>query len=97
MYLTSLKFISPFRPRICYWAGRMSTWIPSSRDRFTPADFAFLSHVLSPGGERRHLWTLWEDPEGLREMLDLKEVLRALLDSTAALSVSPAFYFYVLV
>ena len=75
----------------------MSTWIPSSRDRFSPADFSFLSQVLSHGGERRHLWTLWEDPDALREMLDLKEVLRALLDSTAALSVSPAFYFYVLV
>ena len=75
----------------------MSTWIPSTRDRFTPPDFTFLSSVLSPGGERRHLWTLWEDPDALREMLDLKEVLRALLDSTSALSVSPAFYFYVLV
>lgn len=75
----------------------MSSWIPSCRDRFTPADFSFLSSVLSPDGERRHLWTLWEDPEALREMLDLKEVLRALIDSTSALSVSPAFYFYVLV
>ena len=75
----------------------MSTWIPSSRDRFTPSDFSFLSSVLAPGGERQHLWTLWEDPEALREMLDLKEVLRALLDSTSALGVSPAFYFYVLV
>ena len=75
----------------------MSTWIPSSRDRFTPSDFSFLSSVLAPGGERQHLWTLWEDPEALREMLDLKEVLRGLLDSTSALGVSPAFYFYVLV
>jgi hypothetical protein len=75
----------------------MSTWIPSSRDRFTAADFSFLSTVLSPHGERGHLWTLWEDPEALCEMLDLKELLRALLDSTSALGVSPAFYFYVLV
>jgi len=75
----------------------MSTWIPSSRDRFTSSDFSFLTAVLSPGGERQHLWTLWEDPDALREMLDLKEVLRALIDSTSALSVSPAFYFYVLV
>lgn len=78
-------------------APRMSTWIPSSRDRFTAADFSFLSTVLSPHGERGHLWTLWEDPEALCEMLDLKELLRALLDSTSALGVSPAFYFYVLV
>jgi hypothetical protein len=75
----------------------MSTWIPSSRDRFTAADFSFLSTVLSPHGERGHLWTLWEDPEALCEMLDLKELLRALLDSTSALGVSSAFYFYVLV
>ena len=75
----------------------MSSWIPSCRDRFTPSDFSFLSSVLSPGGERQHLWTLWEDPEALREMLDLKDVMRALIDSTSALSVSPAFYFYVLV
>lgn len=75
----------------------MSTWIPSSRDRFTSADFTFLSGVLAPGGERQHLWTLWEDPEALREMLDLKQVLHALIDSTEALGVSPSFYFYVLV
>ncbi len=75
----------------------MSSWLPSSRDRFTPADFAFLSAALAPRGEQRHLWTLWEDPEALREMLDLKEVLRALLDAPGALSVSPSFYFYVLV
>ena len=75
----------------------MSSWLPSCCDRFTPADFYFLSSVLSPGGERRPLWTLWEDPEALREMLDLKEVLRALIDSPSALGVSPPFYFYVLV
>lgn len=75
----------------------MSSWLPSSRDRFTPADFAFLSAALAPGEDKRHLWTLWEDPQALREMLDLKDVLRALLDSPGALSVSPAFYFYVLV
>ena len=75
----------------------MSTWIPSSRDRFTSLDFAFLSQVLAPGSEQRHLWTLWEDPETLREMLDLKEVLRAVVNSTSTLSVSPSFYFYILV
>lgn len=79
------------------FAEPMVSWISSSRDRFSPADFAFLSAVLAPGERRRCLWTLWEDPEALREMLDLKEVLRGLLDSTVALSVSPAFYFYILV
>lgn len=75
----------------------MKSWLPSSRDRFSAADFAFLAAVLAPGSDQKHLWTLWEDPQALREMLDLKEVLRALLDSPSALSVSPEFYFYVLV
>lgn len=72
-------------------------WIPSSRDRFTGADFEFLSAVLAPGEQRRHLAKLWDDPDALREMIDLKEVLRALIDSPSALRVSPGFYFYVLV
>lgn len=75
----------------------MVGWISSSCDRFSPADFAFLAEILAPDERKRCLWTLWEDPEALREMLDLKEVRRGLLDSTAALSVSPSFYFYVLV
>lgn len=74
----------------------MASWIPSSRDRFTAADFAFLSSRLAPGREGQHLWTLWEDPEALREMLDFKEVLRGLIDSTGPLPVSASFYFYVL-
>lgn len=74
----------------------MATWYSSSCDRFTQADFAFLSERLSPGSPRSSLWTLWEDPEALREMLDLKEVLRGLLDAVGPLNVSPHFYFYVL-
>ena len=75
----------------------LDSWISSSRDRFTRSDFSFLAQVLSPGNEDRHLWTLWEDPEAMREMLDLKEVFRAVIDSPSAVSVSPSFYFYVLV
>ena len=75
----------------------MATWISSAQDRFTPADFTFLSQHLAPGDTRSHMWTLWEDPEALREMLDLKDVLRGLIDSTGPLCVSPSFYFYVLV
>ncbi len=75
----------------------LQNWIPSSRDRFTGADFEFLTEVLAPGEQRRHLAKLWDDPDALRGMLDLKEVLRAVLDSPSALRVSPAFYFYVLV
>lgn len=72
-------------------------WIAASRDRFTGADFDFLTEVLSGGQARPCMAKLWEDPDALREMLDLKEVLRGMLDSPSALRVSPDFYFYVLV
>jgi hypothetical protein len=72
-------------------------WMPTSRDRFNRADFDFMTAVLAPGDQRQHLAKLWDDPEALREILDLKEVLRGLLDSPSALQVSPAFYFYVMV
>jgi hypothetical protein len=72
-------------------------WMPSCRGRFTAADFDFVASALSPEGPRCHLAKLWKDSDGLREMLDLKEVFRSLLGSPAALQVSPRFYFYVLV
>jgi len=75
----------------------MEYWMPSCRDRFTGADFEFLTAVLEPGERRGHLAKLWDDPDALREILDLKEVLRALIDSPSALRVSPGFYFYILV
>lgn len=71
--------------------------IASSRNRFTGADLDFLASVLTAGEQRPHLEKLWSDPDALREMLDLKEVFRSLLDSPAAIQVSPRFYFYVLV
>lgn len=67
------------------------------RNRFTGRDFDFLASVLASGGQRLHLAKLWQDPDARQELLDLKEVLRGLLDSPAALQVSPRFYFYVLV
>jgi len=71
--------------------------MPTHRARFTGVDLDFLASVLAPDGQRLHLEKLWTDPDALREMLDLKEVFRRLLDSPAALGVSPRFYFYVLV
>jgi len=71
--------------------------MPSSRDRFTAADFAFLSETLLPGGNGAQVTRLWHDPEALNHVLDLDAVFHALLDSPSALEVSPAFYFYVLV
>lgn len=75
----------------------LEEWIAAGRDRFTGADFNFLTEVLAGGGKRVCMFKLWEDPDALREMLDLKEVLRGILDSPSALQVSPDFYFYVLV
>ena len=71
--------------------------LPSTRTRFTRADLDFLATVLAPAEQRLHLEKLWSDPDALREMLDLKEVFRGLLDSPSAIQVSPRFYFYVLV
>lgn len=68
-----------------------------SRRGFTGADFDFVACVLAPNEQRLHLEKLWGDPEAQREMLDLKEVLRGLLDSPSAIQVSPQLYFYVLV
>ncbi len=65
--------------------------------RFQRRDFDFVAGVLAPGGPHCHLEKLWSDPDGMREMLDLKEVLRELLESPAALRVTPEFYFYMLV
>jgi hypothetical protein len=70
---------------------------PSNRHRFTGADLDYLSSVLAPGEQRLHLEKLWADPDALREILDLKEVFRGLLDAPCTLQVSPKFYFYVLV
>lgn len=76
---------------LCTQDGRL-------QGRFTAEDFDYVRGVLAPSSGRagEALGRLWEDPDALREILDLKEVLRALLDNPAAVGVSPAFYFYVL-
>jgi hypothetical protein len=72
-------------------------WMPSCRSRFSQMDFDFVASVLAPGERRCHLQKLWKDPEGMREILDLKEVFRSVIESPAAIRISPRFYFYVLV
>jgi hypothetical protein len=73
-------------------------WMPPIWNRFTRGDFDFLTTVLAPeDGQQRHLQKLCHDPEALREILDLKEVFRGVLEDPSALCVSPRFYFYVLV
>jgi hypothetical protein len=72
-------------------------WMPLTKNRFSRADFDFVAAALSDESSRRHLTKLWGDPDGRREILDLKEVFRCLIGSPSALAVSPRFYFYVLV
>ena len=71
--------------------------MPSCRSRFTGRDFDFVASVLAPEGPHCHLAKLWKDSDGMREMLDLKEIFRCLIESPAAIQVSPRFYFYVMV
>lgn len=71
--------------------------ISPCRIRFARSDFDFVAGALAAHGERCHLAKVWKDPEGLRELLDLGEIFRNLIESPAALTVSPSFYFYVLV
>lgn len=72
-------------------------WTPSCRSRFTGQDFDFVASALAPEGPHCHLAKLWQDPDGIREMLDLREIFRCLIESPAAIQVSPRFYFYVMV
>ncbi|MES2476837.1 MAG: hypothetical protein V4640_13725 [Verrucomicrobiota bacterium] len=67
------------------------------RNRFTTADLEFIASVIAPDEQRMHLEKLWSDPIALREMLDHKEVFRAVLNSPATLRISARFYFHVLV
>ncbi len=75
----------------------LDQWMTSCRHRFTQADFDFVTAVLAPDGSACHLAKLWADAEGMREILDLKEIFRCLIESPATLGVSPRFYFYVLI
>jgi hypothetical protein len=69
-------------------------WRASCLAHFTWADFDFLCRSL--GSRRENLEVLWADPVARRELLDLEDVLVALLDDPLAVSVSAPFYFYVL-
>jgi hypothetical protein len=98
MYFTFLNIFLVFPHRILVAIlAMLEHWMPSCRRRFTGADFDFVASALAPDGPRCHLEKLWNDPDGIREMLDLKEVFRGLLDLPEALRISPRFYFYVLV
>jgi len=98
MYFTFLNiFLAISRPFLLANRPMLEHWMPSCRSRFIRQDFDFLAAVLSPEGPVCHLEKLWGDPDGMREMLDLKEVFRAVIESPATIRVSPRFYFYVLV
>lgn len=78
-------------------AAMIDQWKPPIGNRFTRADFDFLASILTPGGQSAHLRKLWGDADALREILDLREVFRGIIDHPAAIRVSARFYFYVLV
>jgi hypothetical protein len=67
-----MNFVNPYE--------MLEQRIPVQRNRFTGADLDFVASVLAPGDKRFHLEKLWSDPDALREMLDLKEVFRGLLE-----------------
>lgn len=96
LFLRKIELFNRVFPQFGLSGEMAGGWISSSRARFVRADFEFLTSLLDPGGSD-HLQRLWEDEKSLVAVLDLKEVLRGLLESTAALGVSPHFYFYVLV
>lgn len=86
-----------FGPQPAKTSTMLDQGISLKPNRFSAADFDFVASLLARADQKPHLQKLWSDPEALREMLDLKEVLRGILDSPRAISVSPRFYFYVLV
>lgn len=71
--------------------------LASARAGITPADLSFVDSLLTNSDQASPLRTLWQDPEALVAILDLKEIHHALLESPVALPVSPSLYFYVLV
>ena len=75
----------------------LGRWAYANRDAFTHADFDFFSQALGADSKRGSMVKLWEDPDALREMLDLKEIFRGILDRPSVISVSPDFYFYIIV
>ena len=69
--------------------------LASARAGITSADIAFIESLLADGSHV--MANLWTDPEAVSEILDMKEIHRALLESPVALPVSASLYFYVLV
>ena len=73
----------------------MNHRLASARAGITSADYAFIDSSLANGCQA--LASLRTDPEAVTDLLDLKEIHRALLESPVAVAVSPSLYFYVLV
>jgi hypothetical protein len=71
---------------------------PNCRQRFTPADYGFLSKAAFPDGEPESLWRyLVEDPSHFDILLDRPALYKSLLELQKCVAVSLPFYFYVLV
>jgi hypothetical protein len=67
------------------------------RVQFTADDFGFVTSVLAKSpGQEIPLSRLLEDPAERDHILDSDAVYEAMIDDTACLKVSPAFFFYVM-
>jgi len=68
------------------------------RDRFTAADFDFVVRTLGRSeSEAISLVTLLTDTEARDAVLDHPKLVHAVLEPSAALSISPQLYFYILI
>jgi hypothetical protein len=68
------------------------------RDRFTGADFDFLVQTLCRReGDAVDLVKLLTDPEARDSILDHPGLVQAVLEPSAALTISPQLYFYILI
>lgn len=73
--------------------------VPTScRARLQPRDFDFISATLAGSPEERgFLASLFEEPSALSAILENDRLFRSVLELPMPLSVSPEFYFFVLV
>jgi hypothetical protein len=71
---------------------------PNCRQRFTPADYHFLSASLFKNADADSLWRyIVEDPDHLDDLLDRPGLYKALLELRGCVTVSMPFYFFVMV
>ncbi|MCK6501361.1 MAG: hypothetical protein L6Q38_17920 [Nitrospira sp.] len=72
--------------------------LPTSRQRFTEADFRFITrHLATTDSQGKALMELLSDTECRDQVLDEEQLVHALLDSPECSGISEHCYFYLLV